>query len=87
MPDFIKNNPSVVITVATIAISIVTQWAVLGQRISSIEERQNMQGASIISIQAQIQAQATDSAELKAKIEAINDNIVYIRNRIDRAIQ
>lgn len=87
MPDFIKNNPSIVITIATIAVSIATQWAVLGQRITSIEERVDRQGQAITDVKAQLVTQAAQYAELKAKIEAISDNVSYIRNRIDRAIQ
>lgn len=87
MPDFIKNNPSIVITVCTVVISIVTQWAVLGQRITAIEERQNRQGEAITDVKAQLATQASNYAELKAKIESMSDNINYIRSRIDRVTQ
>lgn len=74
-------------SLTSILVSLIAQWAILGTRITAIEGRQDRQGAAITTIQDQVARQAADYAALAAKIDSINDNVNYIRSRIDRVTQ
>lgn len=87
MQDFFKSYGSISLAIVTVIVSLIGQWAVLGTRVSAVEDRQDRQGESITDIKAQLATQAANYAELKAKIDAMSDNINYIRSRIDRATQ
>lgn len=85
--DYLKSYGSIGIAAATIIISLVTQWAIFGVRLASVEERQNRQGTTIQALQSQVTGLANDISGMKEKLNSINDNVNYIRNRIDRAVQ
>lgn len=69
--------------VVLVVISLAAQWAILGQRVSTIEGRQDRQGQAITALQASDTERQAQYAALSAKIDAVNDNLLYIRNRID----
>lgn len=87
MNDYIKTYWPILIAFVSILISLVAQWAVLGVRISTVEARQDRQGDAITDVKNQLVVQASNYAELKAKLEGIADNVNYIRSRIDKATQ
>lgn len=70
---------------ALVVISLAAQWAILGQRVSAAEQQLDRQGASIITLQANDREREAQYAALNAKLDALNDNVLYIRNRIDTA--
>lgn len=79
---FIRNNAwAIVIVVA----SVVAQWAIFSTRLDTIEQRQDRQGTTIAALQTSVQDVQTQYAALNAKLDALNDNVLYIRNRIDTA--
>lgn len=82
--EYLKSYGSIGIAAVTIVVSLVTQWAIFGVRLASVEERQNRQGTTITSLQAQVTGLANDISGMKEKLNSINDNVNYIRNRIDR---
>lgn len=87
MNDYVKAYGSIALAITTVMVSLVTQWAVYGIRIANVESRQDRQAAAIMVIQGQITDQVANYAALQAKLDAIKDNVDYIRSRIDRATQ
>lgn len=94
MPDFLKTywGPAVTIVTAIVALTMnyaLTQSQVrdLATRMSSVEARQDRQGASISTLQDQVNQLASDVSGMKSDIGAIKDNVNYIRNRIDAAVR
>lgn len=83
MYKFFENNWTIVLSVMTVIVSLVAQWALLGYRITAVEQRQDRQGSAITDIQTTLSSQAAEYAALEAKIDAISDNVDYIRSRID----
>lgn len=69
--------------IIAIVLSLVAQWAIFGVRIASLEDRQNRQGTAIVSLQASVADVQTQYAALNAKLDALGDNVLYIRTRID----
>lgn len=85
--DYIKSYGSIGVAIATVAISLITQWAIFGVRLTNLEQRQDRQGTTIVTIQTQVTGLANDISGIKATLGAINDNVNYIRNRIDKVTQ
>lgn len=85
--EFIKSYGSIGLAIVTVIVSLITQWAVFGVRLSGVEDRQNRQGTTISTLQIQVTGLANDISGIKAKVDAINDNVNYIRNRIDKVTQ
>lgn len=83
MQEYIKQYWPVIFSVTTIIVSLLTQWVLLGYRISAVESRQDRQGSAITDIQAQLSTQAANYAALSAKLDAIDNDVTYIRQRID----
>lgn len=83
MQDYIKQYWPIFFSIATVLVSILAQWTLLGYRISSVEARQDRQSTAITTIQSQLSSQASDYAALNAKLDAIDDNVTYIRQRLD----
>lgn len=81
--DFIKSYFQITVAIVTIVVSLAAQWAVYGVRLNALEDRQNRQSEDIAEIRGQILTQVTSTAELNAKVDAMSDNINYIRSRID----
>lgn len=81
--DYIKTYWPIVMSLLTIGVTIVTQWALLGQRITALESRQDRQEQAVVDVKAQLTVQAANYAALSAKIDAIGDNVSYIRSRVD----
>lgn len=84
--DYIKGYWPIFLSVTTVIVSLAAQWAVLGYRISAVEARQDRQGTAITALQGQTQTLTANYAELNAKIDAMNENVTYIRNRLDRVL-
>ncbi len=85
--DFLKKYGFLIIPIVTAIISISGVWATFGIRISEIEARQDRQGTTITTLQTQVTGLANDISGIKATLGAINDNVNYIRNRIDKVTQ
>ena len=66
---------------------IISTWAVFGVRLAGVEARQDRQADTIRMLQGQVTDLGNDISGIKAKIESINDNVNYIRDRIDRAVK
>lgn len=87
MPE--KNNAIVTFlrdnawALAIVIASVIAQWSVFGVRLTNIEQRQDRQGATIVSLQSSVADVQTQYAALNAKLDALGDNVLYIRNRID----
>lgn len=86
MTNYLKTYWPIFFSIVTVLVSLTAQWAVLGVRLSAVEARQDRQATTIMAIQTELQTQATDSARLEAKVDAIDNNVDYIRGRIDKAI-
>lgn len=71
--------------VVLVVISLAAQWAILGQRVEAAEGRLDRQGNAITALQASDREREAQYAALNAKLDALNDNVLYIRNRIDNA--
>lgn len=84
MGDYLRTYWPVIIFLVGTFVSLVTQWAVLGIRLSNVEARQDRQGDAITDVKNQLTQQAANYAELKAKLDAISDNVAYIRSRMDK---
>ncbi len=86
MTNYIKIYWPIFFSLATVLVSLVSVWATYGIRLQNVENRQDRQSAAIMAIQTELQTQAKDSARLEAKVDAIDNNVDYIRGRIDRAV-
>lgn len=80
--DFIKTYWPI----ALVAVSLAGSWAILGQRVTAVEERLDRQGTAITDIRAQLQETQEQYAALEAKVDGIKESVDYIRSRIDRAL-
>lgn len=81
--DFIQKNLWALIIVTA---SVIAQWAVFSVRLQNIEARQDRQGTVITALQDQMRDTQTQYAALNAKVDAVNDNVLYIRERIDKTL-
>lgn len=86
MNKFIENYWPITLSVITVGVSIATQWAIFGSRLTAVELRQDRQGSAITSLQSSLTQQQADYAALSAKIDAMSDNVSYIRTRVDSII-
>lgn len=86
MNEILKTYWQIIFAVVSIVVSLTAQWAILGIRIAAVEQRQDRQGNAITDMQSQLSQQAANYAELKAKIDAVSDNVSYIRSRIDSVV-
>lgn len=87
MPDALKNYWPIMISAVTIVVSIATQWAIFGSRLAAVESRQDRQGTAISALQDATTQQQANYAALSAKLDALSDNVSYIRSRIDNALK
>lgn len=85
--DILKTYGSIVIAVVTVCVSLVAQWAVFTVRLSNIEGRQDRQTEAIQKLQDSDKSQIAIAATLSAKVDAIADNVNFIRDRIVRVTQ
>lgn len=69
--------------VVLVVVSLAAQWAILGQRVKSVEEHQDRQDITVAALQVSVSAVQTQYASLSAKLDAIDQNVNYIRTRID----
>lgn len=69
--------------VVLVVVSLAAQWAILGQRVNTVEARLDRQGQAITTLQQSDTERQAQYAALSAKLDAVNDNLLYIRNRID----
>lgn len=83
MQNYFKQYWPVFLSVVSLFVSIVTQWAIIGYRINAVELTQEQQSGAIVNLQQQLSAQAAQYAGLSAKLDSIKDNVTYIRSRID----
>lgn len=72
--------------VALVIISLAAQWAILGQRVSALEDRVDRQGTSIADVRTQVAESQKDVAALNEKVDGVAENVNYIRSRIDNAL-
>ncbi len=82
MNEYIRTYWPIFVTILTLAVTAFTNDAIQTYRISSLEGRQDRQAASIMAVQTTLATQASDAARLAAKIDAISDNVNFIRDRI-----
>lgn len=87
MNKLLENYVSIAIAIVTVIVSLIAQWSVFGVRLSNVETRQDRQAAVILTMQDSLTTQIANYAALSAKIDALNDNVNYIRARIDSAIK
>lgn len=78
--DFLGKNAW---ALAIVASSVIGQWAVFGVRLQTVEERLDRQGTAISTVQSALAETQTQYASLAAKLDAIDSNVSYIRNRLD----
>ncbi len=72
---------------ALVASSIIAQWAVFGIRIQNVEDRLDRQTTAITDIRTQLTETQNQYSALNAKLDGIDKNVDYIRDRIDRVGQ
>ncbi len=72
--------------VALVVVSLAAQWAILGQRVSALENRVDRQGTSIADVRTQVAESQKDVAALNEKVDGVAENVNYIRSRIDNAL-
>lgn len=84
LPEFVTRNAWALIIVAA---SVIGQWAVFGVRLDSIEARVERQGTSISDIRSSLAETQNQYAALEAKLEGIDQNVNYIRTRLDAALR
>lgn len=85
MIDWLKSNGlTLTIVVAGIVASYSINTALYGYRLSSVEARQDRQGVSITAMQATLADVQSQYAAINAKLDAMSDNVNYIRSRIDK---
>lgn len=84
MQKFFQTYWTIGFTVITVMISIAAQWSLFGYRLTSVEQRQDRQGEAITAIQNTLTAQASEYAALNATINAISDNVDYIRSQVEK---
>lgn len=82
--DWLKNN-ALTITIAILGVvaSYSVNTALYGYRLTAVEARQDRQGTAITTINATLATQQSQFAALSAKLDAISDNVNYIRSRLD----
>lgn len=86
--DWLKNNGlSIGIAIAGIIATYSINTALYGYRLGTLEDRQDRQGISIQALQTAQALQASQYAELKATLNAVNDNVNYIRTRVDQSFR
>lgn len=81
MNDWLKHNAwSLVIA----AVTMISTFALYGIKIQNLEERADRQGVALTTVQTSLANTQSQYAALSAKIDAMNDLLIYIRNRIDK---
>lgn len=83
--DFLKSYGSIIIAIITIIASLIFQWAVFGVRLMSVESAVTDLKSINIDLQRQVSDQKANYAKQDAKIDAIAENVSYIRSRVDAA--
>lgn len=87
MQKYVQDYWPIFVSLMAIIVSLSAQWAVFGVRISAVEDRQDRQGTAIATLQDSFTTQQSNYAALAAKLDAVNENVVYIRSRIDNAVK
>lgn len=72
--------------VVLIVVSLAAQWAILGQRVNSLEDQVDTNSIAIVELRSQVQESQKDYAALNQKVDSIAESVNYIRNRIDTAL-
>lgn len=80
MIDWLKANAWVL---AISAATIISTFTLYGVRISAVEARVDRQGTAIATMQTALASQQSQYSALNAKLDAMNDLLVYIRSRVD----
>lgn len=83
MSDYIKVYWPIISFVLVISVAFITQWAIIGVRVSNVETRQDRQSTAITNLQTQVGSITNDISGMKENLSAIKDNVNYIRTRID----
>lgn len=84
MLEWLKSNSiTLTLVIAGVIASYSVNTALYGYRLTSIEARQDRQGTAITSLQTSVADVQTQYAALSAKLDAIDSNVTYIRNRLD----
>lgn len=82
--SFIARNAWAIIIVSA---SVIGQWAVLGTKVTGVEERVGNLETADISFREELNANKSDVAALNAKVDAVSENVTYIRSRIDQVLR
>lgn len=85
--DYIKIYWPIFVTLVTLAVAMVVRDTGNEARITALESRTDRQGTAIMVLQGQVTTLANDVSSMKATLDAVNQNVSYIRNRIDRVTQ
>lgn len=85
--DYIKTYWPIFVTLLTISVTMIVKDTSNEARITALELRADRQGTTIMLLQGQVTGLANDVSSMKATVDAINNNVNYIRNRIDRVTQ
>jgi len=85
--EYVKNYWPIFVTIVTMGVTMVVRDTNNEARISALESRADRQGNSIMTLQVQVTNLSTDVSGIKATLDAVNQNVTYIRNRIDRVTQ
>lgn len=80
---FLKNIVAIILAL----VSFVSIYAVNNYRINALEEEQNKQDGKIMVLQSQQVEAIANYAALAAKLDAVNDTVNYVRDRIDAALK
>lgn len=81
---FLARNAWAIIIVAA---SVVAQWAVFGTRLDSIEQRVETHEKVLSDTRAQLAETQNQYSALEAKLEGIDQNVNYIRTRLDQILR
>lgn len=84
MTDFLTKN---VVAIILAGVSFVSMYAVNSYRIQALEDRQDRQGTAVMLLQSQQTDGIANYAALDAKLDAVIDNVSYIRSRIDSIVK
>lgn len=82
--EFLAKNAWALILVTS---SVVAQWAVFGTRLDSLEHRVTTHEEILSDTRAQLAETQNQYSALEAKLEGIDENVNYIRSRLDQILR
>ncbi len=85
--EYIRTYWPIFVTIVTLAVGLYINDSIQNVRITALEVRQDRQATAIMTLNTQMTNVVTNFAALSSKVDAINENVTYIRNRIDRVTQ